>query len=134
MLLLAPFLAVAAVVYLYGDGLHDPRNAGRQIIAAAGCAIVTLFLHDWYRASFETGSKIRLRAITPTAIGLGSVWNDPRHTARLQRLFRLRRVRRLLRRIHLRAAQLARADLSGSRTGTRMARMDDIERACSGAA
>lgn len=75
-LILAPYVATVALVYLFGD-TGSAWGGGRQIIMAVGCALVTLYCHDTYRKHAKGGLERELRRSYPTAIGLAALGTIP---------------------------------------------------------
>jgi len=76
-LILAPYAAMVALVYLLGDGLTNPGNAGRQILIAAGAAFLTLYCHNTYRPHVKGRLERELRRSYPTAGFLAVVGTIP---------------------------------------------------------
>jgi multisubunit Na+/H+ antiporter MnhB subunit len=76
-LVLAPYAAMVALVYLFGAGLSNPGNAGRQILIAAGAALLTLYCHDAYKPHVKGGLERELRRSYPTAGFLAVVGTIP---------------------------------------------------------
>lgn len=76
-LVAAPFVAVAALVYLFGDNLHDPGNAGRQILIAAGAGSLTFFCHERYRPYVRGSFFQELRRGYPVAAALAAFGTIP---------------------------------------------------------